>query len=46
MLRFPIAAVINVPPIRKTDEAIIIVFFRPIFSANGKAKSAPKKQPA
>lgn len=28
------------------DEAIIMVRFRPIFSAKGKAMSAPKKQPA
>jgi hypothetical protein len=46
MLRLPIAAVINVPPTRNTDEAIIIVFFRPSFSASGKANRAPKKQPA
>lgn len=27
-------------------DAMIMVFFRPSFSAAGKAKSAPKKQPA
>ena len=36
----------SVPPSKKTDEAIIIVLFRPIFSAKGKANKAPKKHPA
>ena len=36
----------SVPPSKKTVEAIIIVFFRPMRSAKGKAISAPKKHPA
>jgi hypothetical protein len=46
MFRLPFAAVINVPPSRKTSEEMMIVSFRPYLSANGKVQSAPKKHPA
>jgi hypothetical protein len=46
MLSEPLEAVMRVPPRRKTEEAMIIVFLRPILSAKGKANKAPKKQPA